>query len=104
MVFGYPAVRPAPVTPLPSVDHSFPAIRLDTHRCALAAVPCRYQDEAFQTTVSEAHGFGMIIFVTMAGHDVDAQSIFNGMVTYWQAHPSGINPNCTAWKQVRAQH
>ncbi|WP_120465093.1 glycosyl hydrolase family 8 [Paenibacillus aceti] len=51
------------------------------------------------TTVSEAHGYGMLITALMAGHDPDAQKYFDGMLRYFRAHPSEINPNLMAWKQ-----
>ncbi|MEZ4394449.1 MAG: glycosyl hydrolase family 8 [Polyangiales bacterium] len=50
-------------------------------------------------TVSEAHGWGMVIVVHMAGHDPDARRIFDGMVRYYQDHPSAIDPALMAWAQ-----
>ncbi|AJS61487.1 licheninase [Paenibacillus sp. IHBB 10380] len=50
-------------------------------------------------TVSEAHGYGMLITANMAGHDPEAKSYFNGLYRYFRAHPSGINPDLMAWKQ-----
>eukprot|EP00049_Salpingoeca_infusionum_P018702 m.358411 g.358411 ORF g.358411 m.358411 type:complete len:420 (-) comp18142_c0_seq1:2864-4123(-) len=54
-------------------------------------------------TFSEAHGYGMMITVFMAGYDADAHDVFNEMVHYWQAHPSQLNPKCMAWKQVNCK-
>ncbi|WP_256760627.1 glycosyl hydrolase family 8 [Cohnella sp. WQ 127256] len=51
------------------------------------------------TTVSEAHGYGMLITALMAGHDRDAKKIFDGMYRYFKAHPSEINAQLMAWKQ-----
>jgi chitodextrinase/endo-1,4-beta-D-glucanase Y len=51
------------------------------------------------TTVSEAHGYGMLITALMAGHDLDAKKTFDGMYRYFRAHPSEINPQLMAWKQ-----
>lgn len=51
------------------------------------------------TTVSEAHGYGMLITALMAGHDPDAKKYFDGMFRYFKAHPSEINPNLMAWRQ-----
>ncbi|CAH0118134.1 hypothetical protein PAE9249_00600 [Paenibacillus sp. CECT 9249] len=51
------------------------------------------------TTVSEAHGYGMLITALMAGHDPDAKQYFDGMFRYFKAHPSEINPNLMAWRQ-----
>ncbi|EGG32387.1 glycosyl hydrolase family 8 [Paenibacillus sp. HGF5] len=50
-------------------------------------------------TVSEAHGYGMIFTVLMAGYDSNAQSYFDGLYRYYKAHPSDNNPYLMAWKQ-----
>ncbi|WP_151735013.1 glycosyl hydrolase family 8 [Paenibacillus tengchongensis] len=50
-------------------------------------------------TVSEAHGYGMLFTVLMAGYDGSAQTYFNGLYNYYTAHPSSINPYLMAWKQ-----
>ena len=50
-------------------------------------------------TVSEAHGYGMIFAVVMAGHDPDARTIFDGLVAYRDGHPSGIDSGLMAWAQ-----
>ncbi len=50
-------------------------------------------------TVSEAHGYGMMIAVYMAGFDVDAKAYFDGMYKYFRNHPSSITPDLMAWKQ-----
>ena len=50
-------------------------------------------------TVSEAHGYGMMITALMAGHDPDAQDDFDAMYRYFRAHPSEINSNLMAWQQ-----
>src|SRR5262245_40127483 len=39
-------------------------------------------------TVSEAHGYGMVIAVFMAGYDDEAKTIFDGMYKYYLAHQS----------------
>ena len=44
------------------------------------------------TTTSEAHGYGMIIVALMAGHDPEAQPIFDSMLDYVDANPSNITP------------
>ncbi|QJD86164.1 glycosyl hydrolase family 8 [Cohnella herbarum] len=51
------------------------------------------------TTVSEAHGYGMLITALMAGHDRDAKKVFDGMFRYFKSHRSEINPDLMAWKQ-----
>lgn len=54
-----------------------------------------------QTTVSEAHGYGMLITVIMANYDPNAQTIFNGFVKYLLAHPAnGSATMLLASKQV----
>lgn len=57
----------------------------------------KYQSNG--NTVSEAHGYGMLASVMMAGHDSSAQSYFDGLYKYYQAHPSNNNPYLMAWKQ-----
>lgn len=51
-------------------------------------------------TVSEAHGYGMILSAFMAGYDPDAKAIFDGFHRYFRAHPSVNNPDLMAWQQV----
>ncbi len=48
-------------------------------------------------TVSEGQGFGMIIMAIMAGHDPDAQEIFNGLWEFSRAHPSRSDNRLMAW-------
>ncbi len=50
-------------------------------------------------TVSEGHGYGMLILAYMAGFDAEARTLFDGMVRYYLAHPSAINPALMAWQQ-----
>jgi len=50
-------------------------------------------------TVSEAHGYGMIITAYMAGHDNQARTIFDGMFDYFKDHPSSGAPGLMAWSQ-----
>lgn len=51
-----------------------------------------------KTTVSEAHGFGMIVVVLMAGYDPDAQEYFDGMLDFYDDHRSNINDNLMDWE------
>ena len=53
-------------------------------------------------TVSEGHGYGMLIAAIMAGHDPDAQAIFDGLYHYDVGHPSANNPALMAWAQDAA--
>ncbi|GIP28467.1 licheninase [Paenibacillus sp. J23TS9] len=50
-------------------------------------------------TVSEAHGYGMLATVLMAGYDSNAQTYFDGLYKYYKAHPSDNNSYLMAWKQ-----
>ncbi|GIW45540.1 MAG: hypothetical protein KatS3mg077_2822 [Candidatus Binatia bacterium] len=50
-------------------------------------------------TVSEAHGYGMMLAALMAGHDPDARRIFDGMFFYFKEHPSALTPSLMAWYQ-----
>ncbi len=51
-------------------------------------------------TVSEAHGYGMLITALMAGHDPAAQTEFDELYAYFRAHPSSFTPELMAWMQV----
>jgi len=50
-------------------------------------------------TVSEGHGYGMLIAVIMDGHDPDAHAIFDGLYAYYRAHPSNNDAALMAWAQ-----
>ncbi|MFU1792621.1 glycosyl hydrolase family 8 [Paenibacillus azoreducens] len=50
-------------------------------------------------TVSEAHGYGMLVTALMAGDDPQAKMYFDGLYRYFRAHPSSVNPDLMAWKQ-----
>jgi endoglucanase len=52
-------------------------------------------------SISEGHGYGMLITVMMADFDPDAQKIFNGMVSFFHDHPAKSNPGLMAWNQLR---
>ena len=54
-------------------------------------------------SVSEGHGYGMLIAAFMAGADPQAHEIFDGMWRFARAHPSHINPRLMAWKQVTGE-
>ncbi|HET6378281.1 MAG TPA: glycosyl hydrolase family 8 [Methylocella sp.] len=47
------------------------------------------------TTVSEAHGYGMVLAAFMAD-----KAVFDSMFRYFKAHPSSISPHLMAWKQT----
>ncbi|RJX41887.1 licheninase [Paenibacillus pinisoli] len=50
-------------------------------------------------TVSEAHGYGMLILALMAHGDEDTKADFDAMFRYFKAYPSQLNPALMAWKQ-----
>lgn len=50
-------------------------------------------------TVSEAHGYGMMIFALMAGYDANARTYFDGMYRYFTNHQSSITPYLMGWQQ-----
>jgi len=52
-------------------------------------------------SISEGHGYGMVIMALMAGYEPKAQTIFDGMVDFFRDHPSAINPNLMAWNQLK---
>ena len=51
-------------------------------------------------TVSEAHGYGMLILANMSDYDSEAHELFDGMVRYYNAHRSSIGPNLMSWMQA----
>ncbi len=52
-------------------------------------------------SISEGHGYGMLITVMMADFDPDAHEIFNGMVYFFHDHPAKSNEGLMAWNQLR---
>jgi len=56
--------------------------------------------EENEITVSEAHGYGMMLLALMAGHDPEAKVCFDGMYRYFRAHPSEKNEDLMAWQQA----
>jgi endo-1,4-beta-D-glucanase Y len=49
-------------------------------------------------SVSEGHGYGMVITALMAGHDAGAQTTFDNMYRFFRAHPAS-NPQLMGWYQ-----
>ncbi|MCI5910643.1 MAG: glycosyl hydrolase family 8 [Oscillospiraceae bacterium] len=60
-----------------------------------------YADTKTETavTVSEAHGYGMLITASMSDYDKNAHQIFDGMYRFYREHTSGISENLMAWQQ-----
>ena len=50
------------------------------------------------TTVSEAHGYGMVLTAYMAD-----RALFDSMFRYFKAHPSDLSPHLMAYKQTLKQ-
>lgn len=51
-------------------------------------------------SVSEGHGYGMILMALFAGYDAQAQRTFDGMYRFFLDHPSRINRHLMAWNQA----
>ncbi|MDE6519170.1 MAG: hypothetical protein K2K91_01755 [Ruminococcus sp.] len=56
-------------------------------------------NQSVPVTVSEAHGYGMLIMASMAEYDENAKSYFDGMFRYFKAHNSDIGANLMSWQQ-----
>ena len=48
-------------------------------------------------TVSEAQGYGLILTVLFAGHDLDARAIFDGLLEFALDHPSQLDARLMDW-------
>lgn len=57
------------------------------------------QGDTNASTVSEAHGYGMVLSAYLAGADPKAKTYFDGLYAYYKAHPSDNNSNLMAWEQ-----
>ena len=49
-------------------------------------------------TVSEGQGYGMVIVALLAGHDPDAQALFDGLWAFARAHPSIVDARLMAFQ------
>jgi endo-1,4-beta-D-glucanase Y len=58
--------------------------------------PDNYQGGAYKT-ISEAHGYGMIILALMAGHDPEARTRLDGFCNFFDRHRSRSNPELMSW-------
>ncbi|MFI5251413.1 MAG: glycosyl hydrolase family 8 [Bacteroidota bacterium] len=50
--------------------------------------------------VSEGLGYGMLIGALMAGYDPDARQYFDGLYRWSRSHPSKVNHDLMAWRQL----
>lgn len=48
-------------------------------------------------TVSEAHGYGMVITALMAGYDSNAKNYYDGMYKFYKDHPSELDDDLMCW-------
>ena len=53
-------------------------------------------------TVSEGHGYGMLLAALMDGHDPAAHQLFDGLYAYYDAHRSQTDRGLMAWAQNQA--
>jgi hypothetical protein len=51
-----------------------------------------------EATVSEGQGYGMVIVAHMAGHDPEAQALFDGLWRFVRANPSEIDGRLMDWR------
>jgi len=51
-------------------------------------------------TISEAHGYGMMIMCFMAGCEEKSKIYFDGLYNYYKSHPSNINNYLMDWQQI----
>lgn len=58
--------------------------------------PDSYQGGKYKT-ISEAHGYGMIILALMAGHDPEARTRFDGFCNFFDQHRSRTNGELMSW-------
>lgn len=57
-------------------------------------------DDPKAISVSEGHGYGMVLTALMAGYDADAQAEFDALFAFFRAHPSRITPELMGWQQA----
>ena len=70
-----------------------------TQACGAGRYVVLTNTSAGNLTVSEGHGYGMMLVALMAGHDPDTQSIFDGMVAYFREHPTATHDHLMSWNQ-----
>lgn len=51
--------------------------------------------------VSEGQGYGMVIMTLMAGHDKEAQVIYDGMYKFVAAHPTSKSQHLMSWSVLK---
>jgi len=58
-----------------------------------------FEEKGNKQCVSEGQGYGMIITVLMAGYDSAAREVYDNLLRYYLAHPSGRSKYLMAWAQ-----
>lgn len=51
-------------------------------------------------TVSEAHGYGMMIMCFMSNSTNNTKAYYDGLFAYYKSHPSNINNSLMDWQQI----
>ena len=70
-----------------------------TEACGAGRYVVKTHVSAGNLTVSEGHGYGMMLAALMAGYDGEAQDIFDGMYAYFLEHPTELHDHLMAWYQ-----
>jgi endo-1,4-beta-D-glucanase Y len=70
--------------------------------CYIDRPESTYQGGDYKT-ISEAHGYGMIILALMAGHDPEARARFDGFCALFDRHRSRGNPELMSWVVLRGE-
>jgi len=77
---------------------------IDTSGNQLYRIAFGQAGEDYKQTVSEGQGYGMIITAVMAGYDLEAQAIFDGLWCFVRAHPSEVDPRLMDWKVPESEY
>jgi hypothetical protein len=72
----------------------------DSEGCEAGQFYVRFSPTGPTISVSEGHGYGMIITALMAGYDPNARAYFDGLYSFYKDHPSVNDPRLMAWRQV----
>jgi len=70
--------------------------------CGTGRAYVRTNIQGGNLTVSEGHGYGMILSALMAGHDPQARATFDGMYAYFKDHPTAFHANLMSWYQSKS--
>lgn len=105
---GYVAGVDLPGRPQAELDAATAAF-YDTWKARYLVAGCAADEYRIVTapatdayTVSEGHGYGMLIAAIFDGHDPEAHEIFDGLYRYYTRHPSSHDAGLMAWAQDQA--